>query len=207
MTGSVSPQQKWQERNDAYRYDTIRNAIAEEKKSRKLSLDEALQMVEDLPERYKEDPKFIESPDILQALKVVFNKAPLAFDRIVSSLTGIKSRSLIRQLNADKPPSIWEKKFREKKINDIDKIGLKKTLDGVDCEILEEVKTIGSNPRKDETTPTPTPPPAENIQCLACGHPTGSGMAAIITGVSVPPVAAIKENAEFSKAFIFVFPS
>ena len=48
-----------------------------EKKSRKLLLNEALQLVEDLPERYKEDPKFIESADILQALKVVFNKAPL----------------------------------------------------------------------------------------------------------------------------------
>ena len=118
-------------------------------------------MVEDLPERHKEEPKFIESPDILQALKVVFNKAPLAFDRIVSSLIGIKSRSLIRQ----------------------------KTLDGVDCEILEEVKTICSNPRKDETTPTP--PPTENIQCLAYGHPTDSGMAAIITNsffkLFIPP--------------------
>jgi hypothetical protein len=104
-------------------------------------------------------------------------------------------------------PLVFGKKeiLEKKKINDIDKIGLKKTLDGVDYEIIEEVKAIGSNPRKDETTPTS--PPTENIQCLACGPPSGSGMAAIITGVSVPPVAAIKENAEFSKAFIFVFPS
>ncbi len=79
--------------------EVLSDEISEEE-SKATDLDKALGLVEDLPERVKTTPKALESPEILKALKCVYDKAPLTFDRIIGGLSGIKSRSLIKAMNA-----------------------------------------------------------------------------------------------------------
>jgi hypothetical protein len=94
---------KWRDRQD-YRERTIRRAISDAKEFYKpseddLRLDKAHELIKDLPEKLKADPKVIEeSPQIQSALKIIHDREPLVFDRIVNDLEGIKPRSLIKQL-------------------------------------------------------------------------------------------------------------